>query len=274
MAPTPPQAPQAFAAPDDSSARAMAELRQVIATLLGPEGCPWDRKQTPESLCDYVIEEAHELVAAIRSGDQAEAREELGDVLFLLFFLGDLYQRAGAFTLAQAAESVAAKMIRRHPHVFEGHAVANQEELLRNWERIKRREKDHGQGIFDSLPPGLPTLLKAYRLNAKAARHNFTWESDAAQAGQLEQEWRELQEARASGDMARVEAEFGDYLFTLVEYGRRLGVKANAALDGANAKFLGRFQKMEALAAARGLDTGQLSLTDWDALWDEVKAKE
>ncbi len=258
----------------DSSGKAMAELRQVIAALLAPEGCPWDRKQTPETLCDYVLEEAHELVAAIRSGDVAEAREELGDVLFLLFFIGELYERNGSFTLAESAEAIAAKMIRRHPHVFEGHVVANQEELLRNWERIKRQEKNNAQGIFESLPPGLPALLKAYRLNAKAARHHFTWEDDQAQTSQLDQEWQELQEARASGDQARVEAEFGDYLFSLVEYGRRLGVKANAALDGANSKFLGRFQKMEALAAARGLDTSGFSLKDWDSLWDEVKAGE
>lgn len=269
MAPVSPASPAS-----DASGQAFAELRQVIATLLGEDGCPWDRKQTPETLCDYVLEEAHELVAAIRSGDVAEAREELGDVLFLLFFIGQLYETAGAFTLAESAEAIAAKMIRRHPHVFEGHAVANQEELLRNWERIKRQEKNNTQGIFASLPPGLPALLKAYRLNAKAARHHFTWESDEAQTRQLDQEWAELQEARASGDQARVEAEFGDYLFSLVEYGRRLGVKANAALDFANAKFLGRFEKMEALAASQGLDTSQLSLKDWDALWDAVKAGE
>ncbi len=242
--------------------------------MLGPDGCPWDRQQTPASLCDYVIEEAFELVEAIRARNTPEVMEELGDVLFLLCFLGALYEESGDFTLAQAMDAISAKMIRRHPHVFDGLAVKDQEQLLRNWERIKRQEKDNAGGIFDSLPRGLPALLKAYRLNSKAARHRFTWETDADQRGQLAREWAELEEAVASGDQARVEEEFGDYLFTLVEYGRRLGVKANAALEGANAKFLSRFERMEALARQRGLDTSGFALADWDALWDEVKSRE
>ena len=251
----------------------LAKLRQVVSTLLGPEGCPWDRKQTPETLCDYVIEEAHEMVEAIRAGDEPGVMEELGDVLFLLCFVAALYEQKGSFTLADSIDSIAAKMIRRHPHVFEGLCVENQEELLRNWERIKRQEKNNAEGVFASLPKGLPPLLKAYRLNSKAARHHFTWEDDDAQAAQMGREWDELQQALASGDQAQVEAEYGDYLFSVVEYGRRLGVKANSALEGANAKFLARFEAMEALAAARGLNSAEFKLADWDALWDEVKAQ-
>lgn len=255
------------------NAAALAGLQDVLNALLGPEGCPWDKTQTPETLCDYIIEESFELVDCIRSGDVPGTAEELGDVLFLLLFAATLYQQRGDFTLAEAFDAAAAKMIRRHPHVFEGAKVENQEELLRNWERIKRQEKDNKEGIFESLPRGLPALLKAYRLNSKAARHHFTWETDADQSAQLASEWAELQEAIAGGDPARVEAEFGDYLFSLVEYGRRLGVKANAALEGANATFLSRFEAMEELARERGLDTAQFGLTDWDGLWDEVKAQ-
>jgi len=258
----------------DASGDSLAKLRQVVASLLGPGGCPWDQAQTPETLCDYVIEEAHELVEAIRSGDQAGAAEELGDVLFLLCFVAALYEAKGGFTLAEAIDTATAKMIRRHPHVFEGLAVENKDQLLRNWERIKRAEKEDAGGIFASLPRGLPALLKAYRLNAKAARHRFTWQDDQAQQAKLAEEWEELQQARAAGDPARVEAEFGDYLFSLVEYGRRLGVKANAALEGANAAFLRRFEAMEALARRRGQDTSGFQLADWDRLWDEVKASE
>lgn len=257
----------------DASGEALAKLRQVVATLLGPDGCPWDRKQTPETLCDYVVEEAFELVEAIRSGDSKASMEELGDVLFLLCFVAALFEQRGEFTLADATDAITAKMIRRHPHVFEGAKVENQDELLRNWERIKRQEKDNKEGIFESLPRGLPALLKAYRLNSKAARHHFTWETDADQSAQLASEWTELQEAIAGGDPVRVEAEFGDYMFSLVEYGRRLGVKANAALEGANATFLSRFNAMEELARERGLDTAQFGLTDWDELWNEVKAQ-
>ena len=258
----------------DTTSQSLAKLRQVVATLLGPGGCPWDQKQTPESLCDYVIEEAFELVEAIRAGDVQGAMEEMGDVLFLLCFTGALYEGKNAFSLSQAIDSATAKMIRRHPHVFEGATVENQEELLQNWERIKRSEKEDAEGIFDSLPRGLPPLLKAYRLNAKSARHHFTWEDDQAQRAGLAREWAELQEAVASGIQERVESEFGDYLFSLVEYGRRLGVKSNAALEKANSKFLARFTGMEALARSRGLDTASFSLADWDRLWDEVKAGE
>lgn len=258
----------------DTSGESLAKLRQVVSSLLGPGGCPWDRKQTPDTLCDYVLEEAFELVEAIRAGDVPAAMEELGDVMFLLCFIATLYQEKGSFSLGESLDAITAKMIRRHPHVFEGLKVENQDQLLKNWERIKRAEKDNKEGIFESLPKGLPALLKAYRLNSKAARHQFTWESDLDQTAQLAAEWEELQEAKASGDPARVESEFGDYLFSLVEYGRRLGVKANAALEGANAKFLTRFYAMEELARIRGLDTTQFKLTDWDGLWDEVKAGE
>jgi len=258
----------------DASGDSLAKLRQVVAALLGPNGCPWDQKQTPQSLCDYIIEEASELVEAVRADDPQGAREEMGDLLFLVCFLGALYEAKGAFTLDDAFDDAAAKMIRRHPHVFAGAVVKNQEELLRNWERIKRSEKGGSQGVFDSLPSGLPALLKAYRLNAKAARHRFTWENNQAQRDALTTEWRELQLAVAAKDLDATEAEFGDYLFSLVEYGRRLGVKANAALEGANAKFLSRFRKMEELAQSRGLDTALFDLADWDTLWDEVKAGE
>jgi len=261
----------------DISKDSLANLRRVVSALLGPDGCPWDQKQTPRSLCDYVLEEASELVEAVRADDPQGALEEMGDLLFLVCFLGALYEAKGAFTLNDAFDAARAKMIRRHPHVFAGAVVNNQEELLRNWERIKRSEKGGSQGshgIFDSLPSGLPALLKAYRLNAKAARHHFTWESDQAQCDALKVEWDELQHAVAAKDANATEAEFGDYLFSLVEYGRRLGVKANAALEGANAKFLSRFRKMEELAQSRGLDTALFNLADWDTLWDEVKAGE
>lgn len=258
----------------DTSGESLAKLRQVVATLLGPNGCPWDRKQTPETLCDYVIEEAFELVEAVRAGDTGAAMEELGDVAFLLCFMAALYETQGSFTLAESLDAITAKMIRRHPHVFEGLSVENQEELLRNWERIKRAEKENKEGIFDSLPKGLPPLLKAYRLNSKAARHHFTWENDRDQILQMGLEWEELQDAIAAKDQKRMEAEFGDYLFSVVEYGRRLGLKANSALEGANAKFLARFNAMEALAKSRGLDTARFGLNDWDALWNEVKAGE
>ncbi|MEG6505909.1 nucleoside triphosphate pyrophosphohydrolase [Nitratidesulfovibrio sp. 1201_IL3209] len=279
-----------------TSPQGLQAVIDVIDRLLAPEGCPWDREQTPESLADYVIEECFELVEAIRSGKVHDVREELGDVMFLLAFIGRLYADKGQFTLDEAMEGNAAKMIRRHPHVFAEGECASREELLRNWERIKREEKaaamadgpdgDGGgdgkaasaeetpKGVFDSLPKGLPPLVKAYRLHSKAARVDFTWESDEDVEQQVEAEWLEWLDASASGDKERQEQELGDFLFTIVELGRRKGIKANAALDYATLKFLRRFEGMEALARERGLDFPNLSFEEKDALWNEVKAAE
>ncbi|HWR03026.1 MAG TPA: nucleoside triphosphate pyrophosphohydrolase [Humidesulfovibrio sp.] len=261
-----------------SDSASIAKIQEVIDRLLGPGGCPWDQKQTPKTLCDYVIEEAFELVSAIRADDAAETCEELGDVLFLLLFQATLAKRAGQFSLEDVATQNAAKMIRRHPHVFGDTVVADQEELLRNWERIKRGEKkDSGKeggpaGTFDSLPEGLPPLLKAYRIHSKAARTGFTWATDEDARAQYEAELKEFEETCETGDAERMEEEYGDLLFTLVELGRRKGIKANAALDRANLKFLARYRRMEELARERGLELLDMGLDDKNRLWDEAKA--
>ena len=260
---------------DARMTEALVKLRGVIDELLGPQGCSWDKEQTPLSLCDYLLEETFELVDAIRSGKKVDVREELGDVMFLLLFIGKLYECEG-FTLADSMDENAAKMIRRHPHVFDDTTFASQEELLANWERIKRTERKEGEEdapkkTFDSLPKGLPPMLKAYRLHSKAARTGFTWPSDADVEKQIAAEWQEFQDACAAQDSAAMEMEFGDYLFTLVEYGRRKGIKANGALNLTNLKFLERFEKMETLALERGLAFADLSFEEQDKLWNEVK---
>ncbi len=251
----------------------LSRVISVIERLLAPDGCPWDREQTPESLCDYVVEEAFELVESIRARDTAGVMEELGDVLFLLLFIATLAERRGDFSLSDALEANAAKMIRRHPHVFADASFTDQKELLKNWERIKRQEKqaDGPSGVFDSLPRGLPPLLRAYRINSKAARFGFTWDSDEDVKAQMDAEWQEFCQAQDSGSAEETEREFGDFLFTLVEYGRRKGVKANAALDKANNTFLSRFARMEELAGQRDLDLGEMSLEGMNGLWDEAK---
>ncbi len=262
--------------PLQKTSGAMAEVLGVISALLGENGCPWDRKQTPKTLGDYIVEEAFELVEAIRDNRPREVMEELGDVFFLLLFVAVLYQEGGHFSLDEVFSHNAVKMIRRHPHVFESLKLKNREELFQNWERIKREEKaDQGEdatkGLYGSLPRGLSPLLKCYRIHSKAARVGFTWENDADLEEQLRKEWEEWREALTSGDAEKLEEEFGDYVFTLVEFGRRKGIKANAALDLANLKFLRRFQKMEALAAEQGLDLAAMTLQEKNKLWDEVK---
>lgn len=257
-----------------ASAEALAEFFDVIDSLLGPDGCPWDKEQTPASLCDYLAEETFELIEGIRTGNMRETMEEMGDVLFILMFMSTLFEKDGHFTLQDSLKHNAAKMIRRHPHVFSDRNFDNIQELWDNWEKTKKAEKaeEGSKGVFDSLPKGLPPLLRAYRINSKAARNGFTWESDEAVEAQYRSEWKEWQEALDSGSPEEAEKEFGDLVFTLVELGRRKGIKANAALDFANQKFLSRFRAMEALAEERGKDFSELDLEAMNALWDEVKS--
>lgn len=269
-----------------------SRVRHVIDALLAPEGCPWDRKQTPESLCDYVLEEAYELVDAIRAGDVQDVAEELGDVAFLLLFIGRLYENAGQFSMEQALQANADKMTRRHPHVFQDTQFDTQDELLRNWERIKRQEKEQRadkengekRGLLDSVPASLPPVLRAYRLHSKAARVGFTWEKDAELDDQLQEEWQELQQAldvvRYGDDgapvpdenLAALEHEYGDYLFTLIEWGRRKGLKANAALHKANIRFQQRVEIMERLAREdHNKELADLPLDALNDLWAQAK---
>ena len=257
----------------DAAAAAMQKLLGVIDALLAPEGCPWDREQTPRSMCDYLAEETFELIEGIRSDDSREAMEELGDVMFIILFIATLYERSGSHTLVESMQYNAAKMISRHPHVFGDSKAKDVNSILDTWEAIKRKEneKTGRKGVFDSLPKGLPPLLKAYRINSKAARNKFTWDSDEAVEAQLKDEWREWREALADDDAEASEQEFGDYLFTLVELGRRKGIKANSALDFANQKFLNRFGMMEDLAESRGLSLPELDMDAMNALWDEAK---
>lgn len=281
---------------------ALGRLQGIIDRLIGPDGCPWDKDQSPESLADYVIEECHELVEAIRSGKVADIRSELGDVAFLLVFISRLYENKKAFSLADALTDNAEKMTRRHPHVFGDAHFDSKEDQLRAWEAIKRAEKNTpstddedetdtsatantatpatdaatvaSAGIFDSLPKGLPPLIKAYRIHSKAARVGFTWPEEQDVEQQVEAEWLEWLDVAPTDNKAAQQHELGDMLFTLVELGRRKGIKANEALDYATMRFLDRFARMEALARERQLNFPNLSLDDKDDLWNEVKAAE
>lgn len=250
-------------------------LLDVIDRLTGPQGCPWDREQTAESLADYVIEESHELVSAIRSGRPHAICEELGDVLFLLCFIAMLFQKKGNFDLSDALAQSASKMIRRHPHVFADAQFSGAEEHLKKWEEIKReehREAGEATSIFASLPESLPPLIKAYRIHSKAARAGFTWPTDEEVEQQVESEWLEWLDVSQGDDHKAQEHELGDLLFSIVELGRRKGIKASEALDYATRRFLARFSSMEVLAAAKGQDFTTLTLDEKDELWNEVKA--
>ncbi|MFW6314966.1 MAG: nucleoside triphosphate pyrophosphohydrolase [Desulfohalobiaceae bacterium] len=256
------------------------QILQVIDTLLGPGGCPWDREQTPSSLCDYLLEETFELTEAVQSADRENILEEMGDVFFLLFFLARLFQKEQGLELQQIWEQSAGKMRSRHPHVFSKMHIASRQELHDNWEQRKMQEKEaknqdtSWQSLFDSLPQGLPPLLKSYRIHSKAARAGFTWSSDQEQEQALQQEWQEWKQAAEQGQMQAKQEEFGDLLFTLVETGRRHGVKANTALRQANQKFLQRWELMQALAEEKGLSWEELDMHAREELWQEAKSRQ
>ena len=258
---------------------ALEHLREVLDRLTAEEGgCPWDKEQTPRTLAEYIIEESHELVSAIRSGTDADVCEELGDVAFLLLFVARLYEKQGKFSLDDALAHNCAKMIRRHPHVFGDAHFDTRDEQLKTWERIKRDEhadaEGRPKGLFDSLPASLPPLTKAYRIHSKAARVGFTWQEDAEVEQQVEAEWLEWLDASAGDDAEAQKHELGDLIFSITEMGRRKGIKASEALDLATARFLRRFARMEELARQQGKDFPDLSLDEKDELWNAAKEEE
>lgn len=256
------------------NSQALDELVAVIKKLTSPDGCPWDREQTPQTLADYFIEESHELVAAIRFGTPREAMGELGDLAFLILFAAHLYAQNDSFTLADVLENSRAKMIRRHPHVFGEAHFENRNEQLAAWEKIKKDEKDNEKsGALSSIPKSLPPLVRAYRLHSRAARAGFTWENDEEVEQQVEAEWLEWLDASLEKDAEAQKHELGDMIFSLVELGRRRGIKASEALDLACERFAKRFETMEEIAREKNLDFSSLDMAEKDDLWQEAKER-
>ena len=233
-------------------------------------GCPWDRKQTPETLRPLTIEETYELADAIVRDDDADIEEELGDLLLHLVFYALIGQERGAYDIASVCRRETAKLIARHPHIYGDAEAADEDDVKRNWERLKLREEGKTT-VLGGVPRGLPSLVKALRLQEKTARFGFEW-ADAGQVwAKVEEEIGELREAHGEGaGPARVEEEFGDLLFSLVNYARFIDVDPDTALERANRKFRRRFDYVEA-GAPRPL--AELTLAEMDALWERAKSE-
>jgi tetrapyrrole methylase family protein / MazG family protein len=255
--------------------RDLVGFADLVRTLR--QQCPWDRQQTHRSLRPYLLEEAYEVLEAIDGLPDADAgdgggerwahlEEELGDLLFQVFFHATLAAEEGRFTLADVAGGIHAKLVRRHPHVFGNVAAATAGEVVTNWDRIKREEKGR-ESVMDGIPSALPALLLAQKVQRRAASVGFDWDSVDGAWPKVVEEMAEVQ--AASGD--EVEAEFGDLLFACVNVGRHLGLDPEDALRRATAKFRGRFAGVEALARSRGVDLAAADLATLDAMWDEVK---
>jgi len=260
------------------SLRTFEDLVAIMDRLRDPGGCPWDREQTYATLRGYLIEECYEVVEALDRADLPALCEELGDLLFQIVFLARLGAEERAFDAGDVVHGIAAKMVRRHPHVFGDAKVEDAAAVLVRWEEIKRREKkDAGlsepeASVLSGIPPALPALVKAQRLGTKAARVGFDWEKDADVLAKLDEETAELKAAVASGERETIREELGDALFTLAMVARRLGLDADEALSGANAKFASRFARVEAALRARGVPIEDAGLTLLDHLWNEAKA--
>ncbi len=262
--------------------RAIEALLTLMARLRDPQrGCPWDLKQTFDTIAPYTIEEAYEVADAIERGEHERLRDELGDLLFQVVFHARMAEERGWFDFADVAESIHTKLVRRHPHVFGGAAVEAQH-LPREWEAQKAREREQAAGdagdrsTLSGVPGALPALVRAAKLGRRAARVGFDWPDAAGVRAKVDEELGELDAAlegggTGSGAGSEAAAELGDLLFAVANLGRHLELDAEAALRSATAKFERRFRNMERLAAERGLALERLSAAQWDELWRETK---
>jgi tetrapyrrole methylase family protein/MazG family protein len=249
-------------------------LVEIMARLRAPGGCPWDRAQSRQDLKPYLVEETYEVLDAIEGGDPDRLREELGDLLLQVVFHAQIASEEGAFTVEDVCRAINEKLVRRHPHVFGEVQADTPEQVLVNWEAIKKEEKGQNASVLAGVPKVLPALLKAYRLQQKAARVGFDWEERRQVEEKVREEWDELNEAVASGDKAHVREELGDFLFALVNLSRFLDLDPEDALQCSNSKFVRRFKSLEAEAAGRNRDIHGMTLAEMDELWELVKERE
>ena len=249
-------------------------LVDVMRTLREPGGCPWDREQTHASIRSNMIEEVYEYLEAVDAEDTEGMREELGDILMQIVFHARMAEEAGHFDLQDVIDEVVDKLIRRHPHVFGETKVTGSDEVLVNWEAIKKTEKTERKHVLDGVTQGLPALLRAYKLQSKAAKVGFDWPDVKGVWDKVQEELAELQEALASGDRAAAENELGDVLFALVNYARHQKIEPEVALNGTNNRFAKRFAHVESCVEASGKAWQDFSLAELDQFWDEAKRLE
>ncbi len=267
---------------EEQRGQSLPSLIAIMQLLLSEDGCPWDREQTLASLKPYVLEEACEVMDAIDSGDPAQLCDELGDLTLQIVFLAELARKVGAFGPDDVVRAIAAKLIRRHPHVFGEVRVSSSGEVARNWEAIKHEEKRE-RPLLGGVPRSLPALLRATRVSERVARVGFDWPNRAGSRAKVAEEIEELDEALSKAEKSAVEHELGDLLFALVNLARHAGVDAEAALQQATDRFTRRFENVERGVKARhgdwprgtkGEPTRGIALDELDGYWEEAKQHE
>ena len=249
------------------------DLLRIMEILRGPGGCPWDAEQTHESIKKDLIEETYEVIEAINKQSPVMLQEELGDLLMQVVFHSRLSQEAGEFAFAEVCDGICKKLIERHPHVFGEVNVSDTDEVLSNWDKIKRNSKHHENTTqaIDSVPRELPALMRSAKIQHKAAKAGFDWPDVSGAFDKIPEELAELKEAVAEGNQEHIADELGDLLFAVVNVSRFVKVDAEEALTAATDKFRNRFAAVEALAIERGIDMKETPIDELDRLWDEVK---
>lgn len=259
--------------PGGAAARAVERLVRIMARLRAPGGCPWDRKQTHRSLLPYLLEEAYELKDAILARRPERVKEELGDLLLQIVFHAQMASERERFGLADVAEGISDKLVRRHPHVFgPRRRRLSPDEVLGNWEKIKLGEKsEQHRSVLEGVPRSMPALLRAYRVQEKVAQFGFDWQRTEEVEAKLHEEVQEFHEALEGGRPRAVEDELGDLLFTLVNLARHLKVDPETALNRTNEKFAARFRAMEESLCKAGIDLSEAGLDTMEEHWQKVK---
>jgi MazG family protein len=246
------------------------ELVGILDKLRGPGGCPWDREQDARSIANYFLEEVYEAVDALSKDDPGALAEELGDVLMEVVFLSRIFAEKGLFDVSDALDSINAKMIRRHPHVFGDARYEDARRVLDAWVKQKKEEKNRSHH-FEGLAATAPALLTAFQIGTRVSLHGFDWPNPAEALVKAKEEIGELEEAMAAGAGPDVEEELGDVLFTLAHVARLLKINPEMALRKANEKFVGRFAALEKRLAEKGKTLAEATLSEMDAVWDEIK---
>jgi len=251
-------------------------LLEIMRKLRGPGGCPWDREQTIDSLKSDLIEETYEVIDAIESGDRAELCGELGDLLLQVVFQAQICTEAGEFTFDDVVTGIADKLVRRHPHVFGDVQAETAGDVLRNWEKIKKTEKDAEtpRSLVAGIPRHLPALARAHLVQKRVARAGFEWDEISGVVDKLDEELAEVKEAMAQKDDAAIREELGDLMFSIVNLSRYLGHEPEELLNENIAKFMRRFQSLENRLHAEGREIEKCSLEELDAVWVAVKTEE
>ncbi len=247
------------------------KLCDIVAQLRAPDGCPWDREQTNESLLPATIEEAYEVAEAARAKDEAHFREELGDLLLLVVMHAEIAGESGRFKIDNVIAEVTEKLIRRHPHVFGESDARDSGAVLKQWETIKREEKKDDQHYLASLPRALPALMRAQKAQNKVARVNFDWTELRDVIAKVDEELDELKDAIKAKDEKSIEDEIGDLLFAVVNLSRKCKLDAETTLQAATDKFVRRFNLLEEQLQAQGRKLGHVDLAELDAIWNRVK---